>query len=245
QIFKPVSPNTNVSITCFHFFLKFNCLFESLSITVSDDNNQTFTFCRSTKVPKLTGSSLKVKYDRSVAGFNGGYVCVVVAENQFSAKQMMCPTCGINKEMEDSKLKIKQDSMPHDSGIRIVDGVNANTNEFPWMVLLKIKVDSYFYRCGGNLVTDRLVVTAAHCLHGFNVVYMDLGFGKLNGDVLTEEGSVWRKATRYNVHPNYDTREITNDIALIHLDDPVVFGDTIKPVCLPQEDNDLAGVTAT
>lgn len=46
---------------------------------------------------------------------------------------------------------------------RIVGGKPANANEFPWMVRL-----SYFNRfyCGGMLINDRYVLTAAHCVKG-------------------------------------------------------------------------------
>jgi secreted trypsin-like serine protease len=46
---------------------------------------------------------------------------------------------------------------------RIVGGKPTNENEFPWMARL-----SYFNRfyCGGMLINDRYVLTAAHCVKG-------------------------------------------------------------------------------
>lgn len=46
---------------------------------------------------------------------------------------------------------------------RIVGGQTALENEFPWMARL-----SYFNRfyCGGMLINDRYVLTAAHCVKG-------------------------------------------------------------------------------
>ena len=46
---------------------------------------------------------------------------------------------------------------------RIVGGQAAGVNEFPWMARL-----SYFNRfyCGGMLINDRYVLTAAHCVKG-------------------------------------------------------------------------------
>lgn len=48
-------------------------------------------------------------------------------------------------------------------GSRIVGGKPADSHEFPWMVRL-----SYFNRfyCGGMLINDRYVLTAAHCVKG-------------------------------------------------------------------------------
>ena len=47
-------------------------------------------------------------------------------------------------------------------------------------------------------------------------------------------------------HPQYDHQRIENDVALIELPDPVEFGDTIRPVCLPKrnsKDQDLSGLS--
>lgn len=46
---------------------------------------------------------------------------------------------------------------------RIVGGKPTGRNEYPWLVKL-----SYFNRfyCGGMLINDRYVLTAAHCVKG-------------------------------------------------------------------------------
>src|SRR5262245_48027183 len=41
----------------------------------------------------------------------------------------------------------------------VVGGTRAAQGEFPWMVRLSVG-------CGGSLVTDQIVLTAAHCLAG-------------------------------------------------------------------------------
>ena len=37
------------------------------------------------------------------------------------------------------------------------------------------------------------------------------------------------------IHPNYDTPDRANDIALLKLKTPAVLGDTVSPPCLPEQ----------
>lgn len=51
---------------------------------------------------------------------------------------------------------------------RIMNGQMANLNEYPWQVaIICQKLDNKTiirYNCGGSLISDRLVLTAAHCI---------------------------------------------------------------------------------
>ena len=48
-----------------------------------------------------------------------------------------------------------------DAEERIVGGMNAEQNEFPWMVAIFFN-DLFF--CGGALINEEYVLTAAHCI---------------------------------------------------------------------------------
>lgn len=75
---------------------------------------------------------------------------------------------------------------------RIVGGVKAEIDNFPWQTLL-------FYEnkflCGGSLISNRYILTAAHCVHGFSVHERATMFIKLLTPEIEEidESSIKRK----------------------------------------------------
>lgn len=53
-------------------------------------------------------------------------------------------------------------------GMRIYGGENADIDEFPWLAMLQyenFRAERKF-SCGGSLINNRYVVTAAHCVVG-------------------------------------------------------------------------------
>ena len=56
--------------------------------------------------------------------------------------------------------------------MRIVGGVETFPNEFPWQVFLVLeKSNNQFFSCGGSLISDRWILTAAHCLDKYQFQY--------------------------------------------------------------------------
>ncbi|OLY81097.1 Mite allergen Der p 3 [Smittium mucronatum] len=110
---------------------------------------------------------------------------------------------------------------------RIVGGKLVVANEFPFAAVLKIDVGSSRYTCGGTIISEKFIVTAAHCMYatarGIKPSELEIGVG--NPD-LTLAG--WVKAKKILVHPDYNGLLITNDIALIELNEPLSFNDTIN-----------------
>nr|XP_014086279.1 venom protease [Bactrocera oleae]XP_036216844.1 venom protease [Bactrocera oleae]XP_036216845.1 venom protease [Bactrocera oleae] len=119
---------------------------------------------------------------------------------------------------------------------RIVGGQTAGVSEYPWMARL-----SYFNRfyCGGTLINDRYVLTAAHCVKGFMWFMIKVTFGehdRCNDKERPETRFVLRAFSQKFSFSNFD-----NDIALLRLNDRVPITSFIRPICLPRafERNDL------
>merc|ERR1712012_606014 len=126
---------------------------------------------------------------------------------------------------------------------RIVGGFEAEPNQWPWQVALFI--DNAWF-CGGALISENYVLTAAHCADG--ATYFDIMAGAHNVRESSEPHRV--EITSFNgwTHPNWDPNTLSNDIALIELPSPITFDDYIEPSCQPSSGDtaDVAElVTAT
>jgi len=110
---------------------------------------------------------------------------------------------------------------------RIVGGWEAGVHEFPWQAAVFID-DLYF--CGGSLISEDWVLTAAHCAE--DAVFFNIYLGAHNVRV-AEDFRTEVIATDYYIHPGWNSFSLRNDIALIKLSAPIAFSDIIKPICLP------------
>ncbi|XP_024149205.1 elastase 2 [Oryzias melastigma] len=114
---------------------------------------------------------------------------------------------------------------------RVVGGEDVRAHSWPWQVSLQyLSGNTYYHTCGGTLIANQWVLTAAHCI-GSRTYRVYIGKHDLTAN--NEAGSIAISPERIIVHENWDSYNIRNDIALIKLSTPVTFSNTITPACLP------------
>nr|BAI66449.1 serine protease 3 [Heterololigo bleekeri] len=109
----------------------------------------------------------------------------------------------------------------------IVGGTLAKNCEFPHIAFLYIRKGQGTFSCGGSLIDDTHIVTAAHCVHG-DIISVHALFGSLNMRYMNDIIPV----ATYTPHSQFHTtrQTVLNDVAVLTLSRPVTFSKCKKPI---------------
>ncbi|XP_055599215.1 coagulation factor XI-like [Uranotaenia lowii] len=118
---------------------------------------------------------------------------------------------------------------------------SVNRGDWPWHAAIYHKDrNCERYACGGTLISEEFVLTAAHCT--FNVdsnqrldvkrIFVRLGFYQL--DVINKDTRQF-PVQKIHYYENFSSRRLQNDIAILELAEVVRFTNYILPACLSME----------
>ncbi|CAG5107778.1 Oidioi.mRNA.OKI2018_I69.chr1.g3483.t1.cds [Oikopleura dioica] len=114
----------------------------------------------------------------------------------------------------DSKYDLLNANVLSDEDGKIINGQNANTEEWPWYVQLR--------GCGGSIIGRRFVLTAAHCCQG-----NQLGFeANIRGQKV--------KMIRKRNHGGF-TMQLDFDFCLLLTNKPIMYNDRVQPICMIEQ----------
>lgn len=131
---------------------------------------------------------------------------------------------------------------------RVYNGNDTAIDDFVWMALLEYRDRSgqFVLNCGGSLINNLYVLTAAHCVVGKvltevgQLTTVRLGEYDTSSEIDCVQNVCNKPVIKVGieesiVHPQYDPKSNDghHDIALLRLNQPVELNAFLQPVCLP------------
>lgn len=127
---------------------------------------------------------------------------------------------------------------PNYVATRIVGGREARQDEFPFQVAFSYARLQMVVWCGGSVINDRWIITAAHCLVDEDPQSIRVSVGITHVKQMIHSNSM--KIDNYWLHPSYTKEKKFFDIALVKTGASIeqTTGKFLSPICLPYKDLD-------
>ncbi|KNC33664.1 hypothetical protein FF38_08771 [Lucilia cuprina] len=120
---------------------------------------------------------------------------------------------------------------------RIVNGVNSTIEAYPYQVSLQ--TNNGFHFCGGSIISEDIIVTAAHCMQKYKAHEFKVRLGSTEYN----KGGVLVDVKAFKFHKGYNPKTMVNDVAVIKLARPVRETASIRYVKLAEK-TPATGTTA-
>ncbi|XP_058457354.1 proclotting enzyme-like [Malaya genurostris] len=142
---------------------------------------------------------------------------------------LLCLNCAVAADCGRRKIKLQQ---------LVTHGYSTYPGEFPWhSAIFMVAGFKKSYICGGTLVNELSIVTAAHCVTDSAtalvlspaLLYVQLGKFKLNlfSDTVQEHA-----VQQVIIHSDFQQATSKYDLAVLKLATQAKFTDYVQPICL-------------
>lgn len=136
-------------------------------------------------------------------------------------------------------------SISFEYSARIYKGHSSVRGQYPYFVFLgMIKPDDGGF-CGGALLSNQFILTAAHCVINATNLTVHLGAWESYNLFEYTRRTVFAYPNNVIMHPNFDFIMAKYDVALIKLQTPIQFTDYIQPIRLMDKYQPLENMDVT
>ncbi|XP_031217346.1 granzyme B [Mastomys coucha] len=118
---------------------------------------------------------------------------------------------------------------PRTKAGEIIGGHEAKPHSRPYMAYLQIMNRQSLSRCGGFLIREDFVLTAAHC--SGSTINVTLGAHNIKEQEKTQQVI---PVVKIIPHPDYNPKKISNDIMLLKLKSKAKRTSAVRPLNLPR-----------
>ncbi|XP_041974875.1 trypsin, alkaline C-like [Aricia agestis] len=121
---------------------------------------------------------------------------------------------------------------------RIVGGSVTSIGNYPSIVALLFSWTgaSYTQICGGTIINNRAILSAAHCFDGDAAWQWRIRVGSTNAN----SGGVVHNTNRIINHASYNRNTMDNDIAILHSASTFTFNNNVRAVSIAGANYNLA-----
>ncbi|XP_030069532.1 ovochymase-1 [Microcaecilia unicolor] len=225
------------------------CSLDSLKVYDGPNNSSWLlaTFCGSKNniTLKSSGSYLTLHFQTDKSLGERGFKVSCIEVNKTSIQESRITAGGLEAEYQcgvpvvDPLSATKSDMvakvvLDEQAKPRVVGGVPAPHGSWPWIVSLQSNNQHY---CGGTLISNTYIVTAAHCRFSARRDKVVVGKPDLAATVL---GNTPLTVKSVYVYESPRTVPPTNDIMLLELKAPLVLTGNVSTICLPEKHEQIS-----